>query len=819
MQKRLIATLLVTALLAPGCQKKSADPAAGSGAAGLAGTGSAGAPASDSPITLSPAVVAAGALATSTQQASAEAVRALAAAPAGVKVTQLDKLLDATIAAATREARDRSWDPATVVASVGGDRAKLFAWVREQTALVPYAGTLRGAIGVMMDRVGNSLDRSLLLADLLTRAGGDVRLAHVTLEPAAAETLAAAWSKAARPAFPATPEDPTAIANLVAAIGGDRTALDNQFAARAAARADIAAKARAQIDAQAGVLARTIEAAPAPAATDPAVLADHWWVQARDGDAWLDLDPTQDAPGKVLAPAAETLARDAVPDGLRHVLAIRVIGEVWHGDAREEATLVEHAFAPADFYGQRVMISTVPLDLPDPDKLDTDKDRAGAARTALAAQTEWVAMIRIGVTPVVRFSVTDAGELYDLMDPNGNTNRLARVVQQATKNGAGGATQMFEGMADGTDPVPPTRPAPGPHSGFTAEWIELEVRAPNVAPRIVRRTVFDALGAPADRGTARPVQLSGPAKLDRGLALLGETEVLAQFARIPHGFVANRLANYLTAAKPAILALVQGGGKSPPEAITTALNSALPPPDELDDLALLRFAWSAADRVFVDQLDVLTAQRRLVSVTGTLRTRQVFDIVTNGVGSWGTPAEARSARLAQGIADTVAESVLRPCSPASGPCFRGPNTSDAFVGAKDWALITDPSSPMIAALPAAARAVATSDLANGYAIVAAPDGRSATWWRVRLETGETLGQAALGGSVSAETLNLIAFLKGAAIGTGWGFCYISSSGWHLFGCVVAVGIGGAGSFVTNQVVAAVLGLVAVLIGGGSSIVP
>jgi hypothetical protein len=48
---------------------------------------------------------------------------------------------------------------------------------------------LRGAAGVLMDRMGNSLDRSLLLGDLLRSAGYDVRLAHTSLSIRKAEEL------------------------------------------------------------------------------------------------------------------------------------------------------------------------------------------------------------------------------------------------------------------------------------------------------------------------------------------------------------------------------------------------------------------------------------------------------------------------------------------------------------------------------------------------------------------------------------------------------------------------------------------------------
>src|SRR5262249_14598712 len=82
-----------------------------------------------------------------------------------------------------------TFDVGAVAKNVGPDPDKLRQWVRTQTRLVPYKGLLRGARGVLMDRVGNSLDRSLLLASLLEVQGFSVRLARAQLEGQAAEAL------------------------------------------------------------------------------------------------------------------------------------------------------------------------------------------------------------------------------------------------------------------------------------------------------------------------------------------------------------------------------------------------------------------------------------------------------------------------------------------------------------------------------------------------------------------------------------------------------------------------------------------------------
>jgi len=83
----------------------------------------------------------------------------------------------------------KTFDPQAVVDEAGNDPEALFRWVCKQTYLVPYTGSLRGPQGVLMDRLGNSLDRALLLYELLDRAGHEVRLARATLSREQAEEL------------------------------------------------------------------------------------------------------------------------------------------------------------------------------------------------------------------------------------------------------------------------------------------------------------------------------------------------------------------------------------------------------------------------------------------------------------------------------------------------------------------------------------------------------------------------------------------------------------------------------------------------------
>lgn len=700
----------------------------------------------------------------------------IASAGGKLKVEQTGKLIDATVTAIKASSRE-AWDPAAIVAKVGKDRAALFAWVRDQTALVPYRGSLRGVIGVLMDRVGNSLDRALLLAALLETAGLEVRLATAQLDPEATAKLAASWSTHAKPALPvATLDSAALVGDVIKVLGVDATAFRGAYDKAIAAREEIAAKARARVTDQAAALTKLVPApTEVPAPLDPAVFADHWWVQVKDGEAWTDLDPSL-ATGT--PPAAETFAPKDLPEDRRHTLTVRVIGEVWHGDAREETPLVEHTFAPALYYGQKLTVTSVAIDMPSHDALGAAKDPAIAMRSAIVAQTEWVPMVRMGTGVVAKMSVTDGGELFDVTDPNGNTNRLARAVQKATKDGVGGATDLLSGLPDDTAATaPPIKPARAEQSGFTAQWIEYELRAPGEEPRIIRRSVFDALGA--DR--SRPRKLDEAARLERGLALMGETEVLPMFAAIPEDFVADRLATMLTAAKPVLLELVALEGKPPSKELSARIAAVPSGPGPLYDLALARFTWSSVgEQVYLDRLNVLAQSRRVIVNGAEVRMRDAFDIVANAISPWPSAGtNARAARIVQGITDTVAETALLACPRSSKQCARGINTSDEFaVPGRRWTVASSADSPELARLPASVQKLAAADLASGYSLVVPPGARGAapaTWWRMHPQTGEILGMGALGGTEMTEYFNLGLGILGW--GTAQAFCSLQSHSW------------------------------------------
>ena len=198
-----------------------------------------------------------------------------------------------------------TFDVSTLAGKVGSDPMTLTAWVRDNTYWVPYSGALRGPRGVLMDRLGSSLDRSLLLAQLLTEAGHSVRLATRTLSDAAASAIVTR-AQAIPVEIPGTrlevPGEPSAeeYTRYAELSGLDASVLKAGIAAMRSRATSAAEQAQRRIVSQTAFLTSATNAHPA--ANDRSVHAaakEHWWVQLQRGSEWIDLDPLR--PGEASA--------------------------------------------------------------------------------------------------------------------------------------------------------------------------------------------------------------------------------------------------------------------------------------------------------------------------------------------------------------------------------------------------------------------------------------------------------------------------------------------------------------------------------------
>ena len=114
-----------------------------------------------------------------------------------------------------------SFDIESILLEAFLDIDELFAWTKENITLVPYQGVLRGPQGVLMDRLGNSLDQALLMADFADGSGFDVRLAHAELDSELANEQFILYKQSSLPTFEPTLEkdNPDAVASIAESVG------------------------------------------------------------------------------------------------------------------------------------------------------------------------------------------------------------------------------------------------------------------------------------------------------------------------------------------------------------------------------------------------------------------------------------------------------------------------------------------------------------------------------------------------------------------------------------------------------------------------
>ena len=584
-----------------------------------------------------------------------------------------------------RERLDRMW----VVEQADQKADRLAGWVRDHTRWVPYRGVLRGADGVLLDRQGNSLDRSLLLHALLEDAGHEARLVRGQLS---AEAVAQVLQQADTGRYEPLSVDSHATPEARAAVG------------RAAE--------------QAAELAKMVELSDSAwmAGVEQAV-ADHWWVEVKAGSAWQALDPLLAGPLEHLRPeAAARFGTGKLPDELFHTVTMRVVVEQWNAGAVTEGIPLQHSVRAADARYFDLELQFVPFGF------EVAPDNASARTEAIAiAETtqEWLPVIRSG-TRVDRQQGFDA------------TGRLQRrPTDLAAPRKLTQATKALGGLG---------RSAPVREAVLSACWIEYEVAVPGGDTQIVRREIFDLVG-PARRQSRNlaDVPLDRQAVRERGLALAGVTRILVTNNLLPPVALEKASLEFWALQGPQIAAfarlLADPSAEEPLQRFYREPLVAL----DLLGFGVVRGEVSRHRTALYQGSPNIFTTHYVPAAGEDLVVARSVDLVANQVGVIGTGSRpAAHVRLEQGVLDTVLEAAL---SEAKGTRN---NTAELFAergratgpwsAARNW---SDSSR-----LPASARARMAGSVAAGRTVVAPEwvgSGHEPAWWEIDAATGTTLG--------------------------------------------------------------------------------
>jgi hypothetical protein len=699
---------------------------------------------------------------------------------------RLEKMFKA-LRQAEREIPRDTFDPKVIVAKVGKDPVKLFEWVRDNTYLVPYRGVLRGPKGVLMDRLGNSLDRALLLNDLLFEAGHKVtRLAHARLlKEKAGELLERARPIPKEGTMPTTQPSRQTIDGLVQKYARqydlDAAQLRKVINNMTVEQDRLAKEAVRRTEEQTAAIAAAVEPFRESNVPDPMLVAaealqGHWWVQFKTGSKWIDLDPSLPdmTPGHNLADAKETFQGDKLHNRLFdevHKLQIRVVIERWEKGRLVELPVLTQVLWPFQLIGERVAIHHAPMKWPDDFNLLNEENPLARFKGTVLAQREWVPVLSVGPNRVAKLSFTDSGRINDPSLPGSVQNVLAgREFARGFQEGTEQLGTRIERMLRGEEPRRSAKETnerlkvnkPKGRAQLSAEWIEYEIRVPGEKPRKIRRQIFDLLG-PAARAEGKgknnvsPPNFTDAQRLDRGLALLGQTEILPVVGQLSPDFVEHLAAENLLSNKTALLGMFRNADTADFKALTDQATKLTRLPVQLYSLALARVEWSRPrGAVYLDHLNILSfhtrprqnAQLELMLFRG-------FDIVANDVAvRSGSGIDPFLIRLAQGVQDTNTEALLAAadCRRAENiaACATPQNTAMLFAISRaqgnGWLTIQNIGDPTWQSidLPRDVRSHIEQDLTNGYVVMIPNktvdiDGQPYGWWRVQPRTGQTLG--------------------------------------------------------------------------------
>jgi hypothetical protein len=731
--------------------------------------------------------------------------------PAGVS-----RILNALETAVSEIPRD-TFDPAIVAQKVGTEPAALLDWVKQNTFWVPYTGALRGASGVLMDRLGSSLDRSLLLAELLRTAGHTVRLATRTLSATAAAqliaNLPAAPAKIPGAELQAPPEPSEADYARYAELSGLGAAtLKAGLEAVRTRTAAIANDVQQRVAKQSAFLGSAVPPAPSKEDASRAIVAmkELWWVQVQQGEGWSDLDPLaartagrHEPPEQTFDYVPDQAAAIPLPDRYVHQLTIRVVVEQSTPTGRVEHVALAHTLRPSEVVGHAIALRNIPRDWPAPQALLADGGLSTTVvKESALKQTEWLPSLSVGDTTIEQASVTMAGSL--------NAQPRQAKDQRPSAGALGGGLDALGG-GDET----PT----GDEGRLTAEWIEYEIKAPGAPIKKVRREIFDLVGVEARSAGQKDISaLDEHGRMVRALAMLGTVEILPMSSRLSPEFTLFRSLQTLNSIRDALTGLstdLAAHNRGPAFEHGMGLR---PTSDRLFDFAFARFAWSpvAAD-VYLASPNVVTFRTGLTAdASGQLIEQRGFDIVINTVAVRnGSPMSSFLARLTQGVTDTNVEAGLAGTTPVSNAGTALANRPDAGA----WITTRGPEDSRLsqAGWPAQSMARLKEAWADGaYTVVPSSPAQAPAdrvWWRVDPSTGETVGTGELGwgqGLTEKITVTALVFISG-----GWGTFLVCGNiqQWRgekdFVGKCACAGLAG-GAIAGGAVTAGVGGLVAAM---------
>ena len=248
---------------------------------------------------------------------------------------------------------------------------------------------------------------------------------------------------------------------------------------------------------------------------------------------------------------------------------------------------------PAELIGKSIALRFVPVAWPRDLNLFQEKNPLAKLKETVLAQAEWLPILQIDGQNISRYTFNDYGDFGDMTLPGYAQAAMAgRALVHKVEEAAEGLGNKIGGVLGGPKEKPAATATSPSRKHVTAVWIDYELHSPGHAARTVRRDILDVLG-PAARAISPAVAptMSEFDRLERGLALMGETDILPLVSQLTPQFAGHLTTANLLANRQALSDVMRG---NPTDLKTTEKRTADVKriPTELYTLALARKQWS-----------------------------------------------------------------------------------------------------------------------------------------------------------------------------------------------------------------------------------
>lgn len=652
---------------------------------------------------------------------------------------KLEQLFD-DFEESVKESSAKALTSNAIVNSIGSDNSEeLFKWVRDNTFFIPYKGSLRGAEGVLIDRLGNSLDRALLLYNLLNLAGYDVQLINGTLSKEQAEKILQKISPIPKDLFsyevqPLSKSDKELIEKYSQEYNVNKETLLEAVKEKELNDKQRTRNISKRVNRLVPQILNLVEKFNKKDMTEEKnkifkSIQDHWWVQFQKESEWIDLDPTlpDSFPGKTLTKFDKTTNPDDLDDSLYHKIKIKVIIEQWKNKSFNEHVVLSHTIQPSNHLGERIILYHNLADWPKDLNLFQVNEPLKTLKDLILQQKTWTPILQIDSDNIKNHSFKNSGDISE------------KSEKKKRARGVGGIMGGFQRTLTGTK----SDEEEAKESFLTAEWLEYEIYSPGQPLRKIRREIFDLIG-PSMRLKEEMAVPEIPKKLEmkRNLILLGKIEILPLFCQLSNEFIQNLADTEFLAYEDIILSVIHEETFREPENFINELNKVQKLPIPMYMLALNRYNLDN----YIDTPNIFSYHSLLrENKEGYIDSYEAFDLVENKVAVGMDKIEdSFQIRLRQGIYDSIAESVF-----VTGKGEED-HLSKFYAETKkqgiEWLMLRNPEDISLqkSVLPEDVTARINMELSKGYIIIVPEkevpiEGKQVIkWWRINPENGDTL---------------------------------------------------------------------------------